>query len=66
MITEYAEELGYSDIFKTKKPQTTSVELPDYVKDTLDPMGDRDEDNVPNIIDKPNIPAVTDKSFPGK
>jgi hypothetical protein len=52
MITQYVEELGYSDIFKIKKSQTTSVELPDY----LDPMGDRDKDNVPNIIDRPNIP----------
>jgi hypothetical protein len=52
MITQYVEELGYSDIFKIKKSQTTSVELPDY----LDPMGDRDKDNVPNTIDRPNIP----------
>jgi hypothetical protein len=67
MITQYVEELGYSDIFKTKKPQTTNVELPAYTTASiLDPTGDVDKDGIINTADKINVPFPTDKSFPGK
>tara|TARA_R110002012_G_scaffold129615_2_gene282073 strand:+ start:420 stop:1787 length:1368 start_codon:yes stop_codon:yes gene_type:complete len=56
-VDTFASEFGYEFAKKEEKP---SVELPDY----LNPMGDRDKDNVPNTIDRPNIPfpAIT----PGK
>ena len=68
-ISGYASRFGF-EASSEEKPETASTELPDYVEDIVDPMGDRDKDGVPNTIDKnrPNIPykAPTDKSFPGK